>query len=159
MKYIQYKGVVEREYKKSLRKIMHEICVIEGLNSSLGAKKLGVAKEIFVYWRSFYRLDRTQQLFDQTVNQMDQMKFLYLNEAKSTDFKRPLQHKNEQTLEGLEELVGRMVEYYKYVHAESNGLATDTGNLPLYEFVQEIVEKYKNGDLLNEVENQKEKVQ
>ncbi|AIY06128.1 hypothetical protein Plano_2163 [Planococcus sp. PAMC 21323] len=159
MKYIQYKGVVEREYKKSLRKIMHEICVIEGLNSSLGAKKLGVAKEVFVYWRSFYRLDRTQQLFDQTVDQMDQMKFLYLNEAKSIDFKRPFQHKNEQTLEGLEELVGRMVEYYKYVHAESNGLATDTGNLPLYEFVQEIVEKYKNGDLLNEAENQKEKVQ
>lgn len=156
---MQYKGVVEREYKKSLRKIMHEICVVEGLNSSLGAKKLGVAKEIFVYWRSFYRLDRNQQVFDQTVSNLDQMKFLYLNEAKSIDLKRPLKHEGEQSLEGLEELVGRMVEYYKCVHAESDGLAKETGNLPLYEFVQELLEEYKSGRLLMEVESQKKKVQ
>ncbi|MCH4824754.1 MAG: hypothetical protein N2C11_05715 [Planococcus sp. (in: firmicutes)] len=159
MKYMQYKGVVEREYKKSLRKIMHEICVVEGLNSSLGAKKLGVAKEIFVFWRSFYRLDRNQQLFDQSVNDIDQMKFLYLNEAKTIDLKRPLQHDDKQSLEGLEELVGRMVEYYKCVHAESNGLAKDTGNLPLYEFVQELLGDYKSGHLLMEVESQKKKAQ
>lgn len=156
---MQYKGVVEREYKKSLRKIMHEICVVEGLNSSLGAKKLGVAKEIFVYWRSFYRLDRNQQVFDHTVSNLDQMKFLYLNEAKSIDLKRPLKHDNEQSLEGLEELVGRMVEYYKCVHAESDGLAKEAGNLPLYEFVQELLEEYKSGRLLTEVESQKKKVQ
>lgn len=156
---MQYKGVVEREYKKSLRKIMHEICVVEGLNSSLGAKKLGIAKEIFVYWRSFYRLDRNQQLFDQTIDDIDQMKFLYLNEATAIDSKRPLKHDDEQSLEGLEELVGRMVEYYKCVHAESNGLAKDTGNLPLYEFVQELLEDYKSGRLLMEVESQKKKAQ
>lgn len=157
MRYMQYKGVVEREYKKSLRKIMYEICVVEGLNASLGARKLGVAKEIFVFWRNFYRLDKNQQLFDQAVDEMDQMKFLYLNEAKRIDLSRPLQHENEQSLQGLEELVGRMVEYYKCVHAESVGLAADTGKLPLYEFAQELLENYKKGSLLAEVENQKKK--
>lgn len=157
MRYMQYKGVVEREYKKSLRKIMYEICVVEGLNASLGAKRLGVAKEIFVFWRSFYRLDKNQQLFDQAVDSLDQMKFLYLNEAKGIDLSRPLKHESEQSLQGLEELVGRMVEYYKCVHAESAGLSMDTGKLPLYEFVQELLADYKNGALLAEVKNQKEK--
>ncbi|TWT07237.1 hypothetical protein FQV26_05340 [Planococcus sp. CPCC 101016] len=157
MRYMQYKGVVEREYKKSLRKIMYEICVVEGLNASLGAKKLGVAKEVFVFWRNFYRLDKNQQLFDQAVNNLEQMKFLYLNEAKSIDISRPLHHVDEQSLQGLEEQIDRMVEYYKCVHAESGGLATETGKLPLYEFVQELLEDYKSGRLLDEVQNQREK--
>lgn len=157
MRYMQYKGVVEREYKKSLRKIMYEICVVEGLNASLGAKKLGVAKEIFIFWRNFYRLDKNQQLFDQAVDTVDQMKFLYLNEAKGIDLSRPLQHDDEQSLQGFEELIGRMVEYYKCVHAESGGLAADTGKLPLYEFTQELLEEYKTGSLLAEVESQKRK--
>lgn len=157
MKYIQYKGVVEREYKKSLRKIMYEICVVEGLNSTLGAKRLGVAKEIFVYWRNFYRMDPHQQSFDHAVDKLNQMEFLYLNEAKNIDLTRPLKYENEQSLEGLEELVGRMVEYYKYVHAETNGLAAETGNLPLYEFGQNLIAAYKTGQLLKEVENQTKK--
>lgn len=152
---MQYKGVVEREYKKSLRKIMYEICVVEGLNASRGAKKLGVAKEIFVFWRNFYRLDKNQQLFDQAVDNLDQMKFLYLNEAKGIDLSRPLQHENEQSVQGLEELIGRMVEYYKCRHAESGGLDVDTGKLPLYEFAQELLADYKNGALLEEVKDQK----
>ncbi|MGH2317206.1 hypothetical protein ACRC6Q_05520 [Planococcus sp. SE5232] len=157
MRYMQYKGVVEREYKKSLRKIMYEICVVEGLNASLGAKKLGVAKEIFVFWRSFYRLDKNQQLFDQAVDNMEQMKFLYLNEAKGIDLSRPLQHQNAQSLQGLEELIVHMIEYYKCKHAESGGLAIDAGKLPLYEFAQELLEEYKTGSLLAEVENLKKK--
>ena len=157
MRYMQYNGVVEREYKKSLRKIMYEICVVEGLNASLGAKKLGVAKEIFVFWRNFYRLDKNQQLFDQAVDNLDQMKFLYLNEAKGIDLSKPLRHENEQSLQGLEELIARMVEYYKCVHAESGGLATETGKLPLYEFAQELLEDYQSGRLLDEVQNQRKK--
>lgn len=155
MRYMQYKGVVEREYKKSLRKIMYEICVVEGLNASLGAKKLGVAKEIFVFWRSFYRLDKNQQLFDQAVDSLDQMKFLHLNEAKGIDLSRPLQHEDEQSVEGLEELIERMVEHYKCKHAESGGLDVETGKLPLYEFAQELLKEYKNGSLLLEVKSKK----
>ena len=159
MRYMQYKGVVEREYKKSLRKIMYEICVVEGLNASLGAKKLGVAKEIFVFWRNFYHLDKNQQLFDQAVDKIDQMKFLYLNEAKGIDLSKPLQHQDEQSLQGLEEIIGHMVEYYKCIHAESGGLAIDTGKLPLYEFAQELIKDYKSGSLLAQVENQKKNAQ
>lgn len=157
MRYMQYKGVVEREYKKSLRKIMYEICVVEGLNASLGAKKLGVAKEIFVFWRHFYRLEKTQQVFDQAVDNLDQMKFLYLNETKEIDLSRPLQNENEESLQGLEELINRMVEYYKCIHAESGGLATETGKLPLYEFAKELLVDYRKGKLLEEFKAQAEK--
>lgn len=157
MRYMQYKGVVEREYKKSLRKIMYEICVVEGLNASLGAKKLGVAKEIFIFWRHFYRLDKNQQVFDQAVSDLDQMKFLYLNEVKEIDASRPLQHEAEESLQGLEELIDRMVEYYKCLHVESGGLATETGKLPLYEFAKELLTDYRNGDLLKEVKAQSDK--
>lgn len=64
MKYMPYKRVIEREHKKSLEKVMYEICVEERLNANEGAKKLKIAKELFVYWRHYYRFDKRQLLFD-----------------------------------------------------------------------------------------------
>lgn len=68
MKYIQYKRVIEREHKKSLKKVMYRICVEQQLNANEGAKKLRIAKELFVYWRHYYRFDKNQLLFDEIVN-------------------------------------------------------------------------------------------
>ncbi|ANU09643.1 hypothetical protein A1A1_16520 [Planococcus antarcticus DSM 14505] len=68
MKYMQYKSVIEREHKKSLKKVMYRICVDEHLNTNEGAKKLGIAKELFVYWRHYYRFDKKQLLFDEIAN-------------------------------------------------------------------------------------------
>lgn len=151
MRYWQYKGVVEREYKKSLRKVMHELCVEEGLNAVEGAKRLGLAKEIFMYWRNYYRLEKKQILFDETVKDLKHMENMYEEEMKNTDLKRPLLHEEEKSVEGLEELVERMVEYYKGVHYESGGLSPKAANLPLYEFSYGVVEEYRDGKLLEKV--------
>ncbi|TWT04905.1 hypothetical protein [Planomicrobium sp. CPCC 101079] len=149
MRYLQYKGLLERENKKSLKKIMYETCVTEGLNASLGAKKLGIAKEVFVYWRKHYRLEQRQILFDQTVEDIKKYKSLYADEAKSIDLDRPLLHQDEKSLQGLSEAIERTVEYYKYLHYKSEGLALETAKLPLYKFSRNVVDSYYDGKILD----------
>jgi hypothetical protein len=156
MRYLQYKGLLERENKKSLKKIMHEICVVEGLNATQGAKKLGIAKEIFMYWRRYYRFEKRQLLFDQTIEELSELKYTYEDEIKKIDLKRPLEHEREESVEGLEELITRSIEYYKFLHVKSDGLAIETAKLPLYEFSRYVVEGYRNKTLLDEVANRSE---
>lgn len=150
MRYLQYKGVIEREYKKSLKKIMYELCVEQGLSASQGAKKLGVAKELFVYWRHHYRYERKQLLFDQTVKDLEKLEGKYAEDVKSIDLNKALSYENEESLKGLEELVDHMIDYYKTVHYNSRGLAIEAAKLPLYEFSRGVVEQYRQGELLAE---------
>lgn len=153
MRYLQYKGLLERENKKSLKKIMHETCVIEGLNASQGARKLGVAKQIFVYWRKFYRFEKRQILFDQTVEDIKNLKLHYAEEITHLDLNRPLEHQEGESLEGLEEAIERTVEYYKYVHYKSEGLALETAKLPLYKFSKNVIDSYRENSLLKELQH------
>ncbi|MBU9673607.1 hypothetical protein KQ939_04950 [Planococcus sp. CP5-4] len=151
MRYTQYKGVVEREYKKSLRKIMYELCVVEGLDSIDGALRLGVAKTIFEYWRNFYRYDDHQRLFDQKVQELDKMHFLFVNEGRKQTAQEPLRHTDESSLAGFKEQVEKIAAYYRQVHVESEGLAVEASNLPLFEFVEELLQRYEAGELLKEL--------
>jgi hypothetical protein len=156
MRYLQYKGLLERENRKSLKKIMYETCIVEGLNASHGAKKLGIAKEVFVYWRKYYRFEKRQILFDQTVEDIKSLKDLYADEAKDVDLKRPFAHQEEKSLQGLEEALERTVEYYKYLHYKSEGLAIETAKLPLYEFSKNVVGSYRDGSMLDDLNAQAE---
>lgn len=70
MRYVHYKAVVERKFKKSLKEIMFETCVVESLTAKEGARKLGVAKEVFMSWRQHYRLERKQLLFEAAISEM-----------------------------------------------------------------------------------------
>lgn len=154
MRYLQYKGVVEREYKMSLKKIMYQLCVVEGLNTEEGAKKLGIAKEIFAYWKHNCRFEKRQMLFDKTVEDLKNLQHLYAEEVKEIDIKRPLLYSQEKTIRSLEEAVNRELEYYKYVHFESSGFSLKTAQLPLYEFSRFLIENYKEGKLsIREEEN------
>lgn len=129
---------------------MYETCVVEGLDASSGAKKLGIAKEIFVYWRKHYRFEKRQMLFDRTVEDMGNYKSLYAEEAKTFEADRHLLQ-GEKTLQGLEEAIERAVDYYKYLHFQSEGLALETAKLPLYEFSKNVVVTYRDGTLINEL--------
>ncbi|WP_232787052.1 hypothetical protein [Planococcus sp. MB-3u-03] len=44
-----------------------------------------------------------------------------------------------------------MTAYYRQVHDESEGLAVEASNLPLYEFVEELLQRYEAGELLEEI--------
>lgn len=151
MRYTQYKGVVEREYKKSLRKIMHELCVVEQLDAVGGAVRLGVAKSIFEYWRNFYRFDDQQRLFDQKVQELDQMHFLYMNEGKKPKANTALKPIEESSLEGFQDQIEKMSAYYRMVQKESGGLAVEAANLQLFEFVEELLQRYQSGELREEL--------
>ncbi|MFP3423014.1 hypothetical protein R0K19_26980, partial [Bacillus sp. SIMBA_161] len=70
-----------------------------------GALRLGVAKTIFEYWRNFYRFDNHQRLFDQKVQELDKLHFLYVNEGKKEPLRQPLSHSEESSLEGFKEQV------------------------------------------------------
>lgn len=154
MRYLQYKGVVEREYKKSLKKIMYHLCVEKGLNAAEGAKELGIAKQIFVYWRNFYRFEKRQILFDETIHNLDQMESVYAEEAKRINLDKPFKYENEQSLDGMEEVVERMVDYYKLVHYKSKGMSTETAQLPLYKFTLDLIDDYRTGDLYEKAKMQ-----
>lgn len=147
MRYTQYKGVVEREYKKSLRKIMHELCVVDQLDAVEGALRLGVAKSIFEYWRNFYRFDDQQRLFDQKIQELDQMHFLYLNESKKPAVQTVVKDDEERSLEGFQEQIEKMSSYYRAVQKESGGLAVEAANLQLFEFAEELLHRYRSGEL------------
>ncbi|MBT2581671.1 hypothetical protein [Planococcus sp. ISL-109] len=151
MRYTQYKGVVEREYKKSLRKIMHEICAVEQLDAVEGALRLGVAKSIFEYWRNFYRYDDQQRLFDQKVQELDQPHYLYVNERKKPTAPSELKHSEELSLQGFQEQLEKMTAYYRAVQKESGGLAVEAANLQLFEFAEELLQRYQSGELHKEV--------
>ena len=153
MRYLQYKGLIEREYKKSLKKIMYGLCVEKGLNASDGAKTLGVAKEIFVYWRHYYRFERKQLLFDQTVRDLDSFQDLYAEDVKSMNLNKKLEFEDEESIQGLEEVIVHMIDYYKYLHYKSSVMTLDTAKLPLFEFSHNVVERYRTGDLLYEAKS------
>lgn len=71
VRYIQYKGVVERKFDKPLKQIMFETCVAEQKTAAEGARKLGVVKEIFIAWRRYYRLEPKQLLFDEAARELE----------------------------------------------------------------------------------------
>ncbi|KAA0956397.1 hypothetical protein ACQKDD_17345 [Planococcus kocurii] len=85
MKYRHFKNAIESEYKKSLKDLMYEVCVVKNLNAVEGSKKIGIAKEVFVYWRHFYRLEARQRLFDQTINELNKSFFNATNEKKISE--------------------------------------------------------------------------
>lgn len=151
MRYIQYKGVVEREYKMSLKKVMHQLCITENLSSVEGAKRLGIAKEIFVYWRRYFRMEERQLLFDQTVNELMNRKNTYSGDIKNGDLQVVDAPSPSSDLEEFEIVVDELIEYYKYIHYSSEGLALETAKLPFYKFSKTLIVDYKNGELSKEM--------
>lgn len=65
----------------SLKEILYEMCVEEALNAVEGPKKLGIAKEVFVYWRHSYRFERRQRLFDQTIEDLNNKSIISTDEV------------------------------------------------------------------------------
>ncbi|WP_142829725.1 hypothetical protein [Planococcus soli] len=80
MKYNDFKTAIESKYKKSLQMIMYEICIVKKVNAVEGSKKLGIAKEVFVYWRHHYRFEERQRLFDRAIEDLKDKRSLFTDE-------------------------------------------------------------------------------
>ncbi len=147
MRYLQYKGLIEREYKKSLKRIMYDLCVEKELNASEGAKTLGIAKEIFVYWRHHYRFEKKQLLFDQTVKDLDNFQEVYAEDVKTINLPNNSEIENEESIQDLEEVIVHLIDYYKYLHTKNSDMTLENSKLPLFEFSHNVVERYRMGDI------------
>lgn len=147
MRYKQFQGVIEREYNKSLKKVMYEICIEEGLSAVEGAKKLGLAKEVFLYWRHYYRFDKDQLLFDEIAKRLSILKEIEDVNIQGPDIKRPFSITQEESLQGFEEIIIQMIECYQDLEQESEGLSSELGTLPLHEFSLDLLKSYQNGTL------------
>lgn len=147
MKYLQYKGVVEREYKMSLKKIMYQLCVIENINAVEGAKKLGIAKEIFVYWRRHFRFENRQLLFDQTIDDLTNLQHDHKGRTGKSQLRSLSATPPSDTIDELEDVVSELISYYSYIDYVSEGLSLHSAKLPLYEFSKSVIADYRNGEL------------
>lgn len=134
MKYHQYKGVLEREYKMSLKKIMHQLCVVENLSAADGAKKLGIAKEVFVFWRHYFRLEKRQILFDQKVQELTGLKELDSTEVEGEREAAGKRLLDSDSLDSFEDVIYSLIEYYKFMPYTSEGKTGDKAKPPLDEF-------------------------
>lgn len=83
MKYSDFKCAIESKYGTSLKMLLYKICVEEELNAVEGSKKLGIAKEVFVFWRHYYRFEERQRLFDRTIEDLQDKPPLYADEVKN----------------------------------------------------------------------------
>lgn len=153
MRYLQYKGLMEREYKKSLKRIMYSLCVEKGLSASEGAKTLGVAKEIFVYWRQYYRFEKKQLLFDQTVKNLDNFQEIFAEDVKTINLHSNLENEDEESIQDLEEVIVHLIDYYKYLHYKNSDTSLETAKIPFFEFSHNVVESYRMEDLSDEVKS------
>ncbi|AQQ53970.1 hypothetical protein [Planococcus lenghuensis] len=143
MKYGQYRKVVEREYEQSLGELMYKLCKEEKVSALEGAKRLGVPKEIFIYWRHHYRLEPKQIAFDEAVDELTGRKEKFSQDLQEENLDRPLQYGDEVSLRGFAEMIDRRIACCKSVHYQSEGLDPEAGLLPFYEFTAELVDEYR----------------
>ncbi|WP_088006202.1 hypothetical protein [Indiicoccus explosivorum] len=155
MRYGQYKKVVEREFGKPLGSLMRSLCKEERLSASEGAKRLGVPKEMFIYWRHHYRLEPKQLAFDRAVTELDVRGEEFAADAGAEVLNSPPKYADETSLRGLAEEISRNVAYYKKRRAESEGLDPEAGMLPLYEFAEELVTEYMSREPKNQENSQR----
>lgn len=153
MKYLQYKTLIEWQYQMKLKKVMYEICVEEDLNADEGSKKLGIAKEIFIYWRSYYRFNKGQLLFDEVTNDLTISQSQYIDKLKDANSTYPVDYGQETSLDELEGMLKRKIECLMFHNHRINDSTFVAEVLPFYEFSQEIIRRYRTGTLQQEVEN------
>jgi len=77
--------------------------------------------------------------------------FLYMNEGKKPKANTALKSIEESSLEGFQDQIEKMTAYYRMVQKESAGLAVEAANLQLFEFVEELLQRYQSGELREEL--------
>lgn len=109
-----YKKMVEKKYGKQLKDIMHELVVDKGLDQWDGSAVLGVPKNIFVKWRTQFRLGPIQRMADYAEKRRQDIINEYKKQLVSVDLYRDFIFKEEKSLTGFKELIERMLELAKY---------------------------------------------
>ncbi|MFD1861954.1 hypothetical protein [Planococcus chinensis] len=51
-----YKNQLEKRYNRDMREILHDIYIARDMGPSVGAKHLGIPRQVFLYYRNLYNL-------------------------------------------------------------------------------------------------------
>lgn len=109
----EYQDFVETNFKKPLREVMYELCVLKNVVPIEGAHILGVPKEIFIYWRNDFRFGPDQLRYDQAERIDKRNRNLYRDQLQGVDLTRTFLYKEEKSLEGFKEIIERYLELMK----------------------------------------------
>lgn len=56
MDFESYKNQLEKRYNRDMREILHDIYIARDMGPSVGAKHLGIPRQVFLYYRNHYNL-------------------------------------------------------------------------------------------------------
>lgn len=56
MDFENYKNQLEKQHNRDLRDILHDIYIARDMGPSVGAKHLGIPRQVFLYYRNAYNL-------------------------------------------------------------------------------------------------------
>lgn len=51
-----YKNQLEKRYNRDMREILNDIYIARDMGPSVGAKHLGIPRQVFLYYRNLYNL-------------------------------------------------------------------------------------------------------
>ena len=146
----EYQELVERNFGKPLKEIMHELCVVRDLVPLEGAHILGVPKDIFIYWRTEFRFGPNQLRYDCAERIIERNLKLYQEQLNGIDVKRPFFYYEEKSLEGFKEIVERYLELTKMKrlsHDSNNDEMQNDIRIACLEYTLNLLNSYDEGEL------------
>lgn len=151
MKEVDYKELLENKYGKTLKEIMYELIVDRFMDQWTGAKELGIPTELFVKWRTRFRLGPMQRNADLAEKRRLEKIEKYETELKSTDLKRDFIFKEEISLRGFKEVVERMLELSKQrrvrLHVDSLSDMSVMVQIGIFESIISYLDQYEKNEL------------
>ena len=125
----EFQEKVEKRLGKPLKDIMYELCVIRDVIAAEGADELDVPKNTFISWRNQYRFGPMQLQADNAEKIRQRKINKYNKELEKIDFNREFRFSGEQSIQGFQEIVERLLEVEKYKRTKSDNEINDERSL------------------------------
>lgn len=145
----EYQEMVEQKYGRPLEAVIYDLCVIQDVVPTEGARILGVPKTTFTFWRNKFRFGPMQLLADQAKQRRKDEKVAYSNQLQDVDLVRPFKHQDGLSLDGFQEVIERYLELYKArrtkIEPDSDHEISIIMKIGMLEETLQLLEAYQNG--------------
>jgi hypothetical protein len=109
----QYQEMVEEKFKKPLKEIMYDLCVVRQVVPVEGASILDVPKKTFIAWRANYQFGPLQIRANYAKEIRTKQNKEYSDQLQTVDLTRPFILPYDHSLSGFREIIERYLELYK----------------------------------------------
>ena len=156
----EYQEKVEARFGKPLREVMYDLCVIRNVVPTEGAYELDVPKSTFNF-----RFGPNQIKMDKAEEKRKKDIRRYQRELEDIDLEREFKFNDKQSIDGLIEVIERLLELEKYkrtkVNQDSMADISLLMKIAALESTLDYIKKYTDGVLhqeyINELQFLKEK--